>query len=112
MKLLIDENLSPHLVRLLCEHFPGSVHVEDCGLLSLDDLTIWSYAAANSFTILTRDSDFGELSILKGAPPKVIHLAIGNCTTKAVAEFLKSSLPILAEFAESPESTYLLLRRA
>lgn len=32
MKLLFDENLSPHLVEALSGEFPGSTHVRDVGL--------------------------------------------------------------------------------
>ena len=32
VKLLLDENLSPKLIRRLADVFPGSVHVHDCGL--------------------------------------------------------------------------------
>ena len=91
MKLLFDENLSPRLVIALVDLFPGSKHVEDCGLLSEPDDRVWHYARTNDFTIVTKDSDFASMSRLHGSPPKVIWLKVGNCTTSR-AEFLLTNL--------------------
>ena len=75
MKLLADENLPPRLVHDLADLFPNSVHVRDAGLGGTADATIWQYAKANGFAFLTKDKDFANLSIVMGAPPKVILLA-------------------------------------
>ena len=91
MKLLFDENLSPRLVPAISNLFPGSRHIEECGLLAATDGELWQYALTNGFTIVTKDSDFAEMSRLLGSPPKVIWLRIGNCTTKR-AEFVLVNL--------------------
>jgi len=39
-----------------------------------DDLTVWNYAKDNGFTIVTKDSDFHELSLVYGNPPKILCL--------------------------------------
>ena len=63
MKLLFDANLPPKLVGRLAELFPDSVHVFDTGLARYtSDETIWKYARANGFTIVTADSDFLDLA--------------------------------------------------
>ena len=80
MKLLFDENLSPKLPRLLAALFPGSAHPRDCGLKGAPDEDVWEYARINGFTIVSKDSDFYDLSLLRGSPPKVVWLGIGNCT--------------------------------
>jgi predicted nuclease of predicted toxin-antitoxin system len=36
------------------------------------------------FSILTKDTDFEKYSILRGAPPKVVWLRIGNASNKEV----------------------------
>ena len=51
MKLLIDENLSPVLVSLLSDLFPGSEHVDVVGLGGATDTRLWEYARAGGFTI-------------------------------------------------------------
>jgi len=78
LKLLLDANLSPRLIKRLGELFPGSAHVFDTGLVrSTSDRNIWEYAARGGFTIVTADSDFLELAESLGPPPKVVHLE--NC---------------------------------
>jgi predicted nuclease of predicted toxin-antitoxin system len=32
--------------------------------------------------LVTKDEDFHRLSVLRGAPPKVVWLRVGNCTTR------------------------------
>ena len=91
MKLLFDENISPRLVAALEDVYPGSAHVHDCGLGSADDLTVWRYAKDNGFTIISKDSDFQERSILLGAPPKVIWLRTPNCTSAEIERALREA---------------------
>jgi len=61
VKLLLDENLSPQLIEQLSDLYPGSAHVQQCGLGSTDDAAIWEYAKSNGFTIVSKDSDFEGL---------------------------------------------------
>jgi predicted nuclease of predicted toxin-antitoxin system len=70
MRLLFDHNLSPGLVQRLSDLFPQSQHVFLLGMDQADDRQIWEYAAQNQFTIVTRDSDYNDLSLLLGFPPK------------------------------------------
>lgn len=78
MKLLLDENLSRRIVPLLQADYPNSSQVSLLLLETCTDREIWEYAKANDFVIVTRDSDFHELSLLYGSPPKVIWLKTGN----------------------------------
>jgi predicted nuclease of predicted toxin-antitoxin system len=57
MKLLLDQNLSFRLVGSLADRFPGSTQVHLAGLTDASDRTIWDHAKANSFTLVTLDSD-------------------------------------------------------
>lgn len=38
--------------------------------------------------IVTRDSDFNDMAVLRGAPPQVIQLRITNCRNDHVARLL------------------------
>jgi predicted nuclease of predicted toxin-antitoxin system len=78
MKLLLDENLSRRLVPFLLNDYPDTTQVALLGMERASDREIWEYARANSFVIVTRDSDYYELSTLYGQPPKVIWLRTGN----------------------------------
>ena len=65
MKLLFDENLSPRLPTLLDDVFPQSAHVDRVGLGSAPDSSVWEYAKANGYLIVSKDSDFHESSLLE-----------------------------------------------
>ncbi|GAB3312436.1 DUF5615 family PIN-like protein [Hymenobacter humi] len=90
MKLLIDQNLSYRLVSQLQDLFPGTEQVKRLGLTDQRDTGIWEYARQNEFVILTQDEDFLDLSLLRGAPPKVILLRTGNLPTARVLELLQA----------------------
>jgi predicted nuclease of predicted toxin-antitoxin system len=109
VKLLLDENLSPHLVKLLSDLYPGSAHVHSCGMASATDAEIWEYAKANGFTIVSNDSDFEEKSILLGSPPKVILLRSGSCASRDVERLLRLALPSVSRFIVEDEETCMIL---
>src|SRR5688572_14932408 len=88
MKLLFDENLSPKVPRLLASLFPLSAHVRDCGLKGCSDEEIWEYARDNGFTLVSKDSDFHQRSLLYGPPPKLVWLRIGNCTREQLLDLI------------------------
>ncbi|MDX6191156.1 hypothetical protein SGQ83_17505 [Flavobacterium sp. Fl-318] len=48
--------------------------------------------------MLTLDDDFEKLSLLKGAPPKVIILKTFNKNTKEITELLISKKEIIKSF--------------
>jgi predicted nuclease of predicted toxin-antitoxin system len=57
----------------------------------------------HGFLLVTKDSDLGELAILRGAPPKVLWLRIGNCSTPAVEQLLRARARDVEEFAANPD---------
>ena len=109
MKLLFDENLPPRLAELLADIYPGSLHVHQCGLGARDDSAIWEYARENSLTIVSKDSDFQERSVLHGAPPKVIWLRTNNCASAHIEFLLRAAATIIARFIQQDEETCLAL---
>ncbi len=109
MKFLIDHNLSPRLVRHLKDRFPGCIHTEDMGFGRTADTDLWKYASDHGFSILTKDTDFEQLSILRGAPPKVVWLRIGNAPTRAVLELLDRHHADIVAFLQEEERTLLAL---
>lgn len=109
MKLLFDENLSPRLPLVLADLFPNSTHVHDCGLGSADDSVIWQYAKVNDFTIISKDSDFQDRSILHGYPPKFIWVRAENCSTREIENLLRAATPVIKDFIEHDQESYLVL---
>jgi len=89
VKLLFDENLSPKLVKRLADLYPGSDHVYELGIDRTSDEELRDYAGRENFIIVTKDSDFSDLCILLGFPPKVIWIRRGNCSTAIIESILR-----------------------
>ena len=109
MKLLFDQNLSHRLVEVLSQEFSGSVHVRTVGLEAASDQAVWEFARTGGYVILSKDSDFHQMSFLFGAPPKVVWIRKGNCSTDAIAEILRSRQHDLQSFLTYPEASFLIL---
>jgi len=73
------------------------------------DEAIWTHAREMGFLIVTKDEDFQRLSVWRGAPPKVVWIRLGNCTTSQVADLLRRSRELIAGFVEHDEATFLAL---
>jgi predicted nuclease of predicted toxin-antitoxin system len=107
MKLLFDQNLSPRLCDRLADLFPGSAHIDPLGLGTADDRIVWDYARKNEYTVVTKDSDFSEIIVLLGFPPKVIWIRRGNCSTRAIEQILRDSYGAILQL-EANEATGIL----
>jgi predicted nuclease of predicted toxin-antitoxin system len=78
-------------------------------LVRASDLSIWHIAKERACILVTKDEDFHRLSVLRGAPPKVIWLRLGNCTTEEVATVLRRRVTDIRHFAEQDEAAVLEL---
>ena len=109
MKLLLDENLSDRIINKIIDLYPDSAHVKTLALINTDDALIWEYAKANSFVIVSKDSDFHQRSLLYGHPPKFIYLRIGNSPTSRIVDILRDNFEIITEFVDSESESILVL---
>lgn len=109
MRLLLDEQLSPRLTQLLADLFPLSVHVLEILGGGASDQAVWHAASEHGCLLVTKDEDFHRLSVIRGAPPKVVWIRLGNCTTEGVASLLRLHYPQIERFAEHEEATFLAI---
>ncbi len=109
MKLLLDQHLSPRLVRRLGDAYPDSAHVSDLGLDRADDNDIWNHAREHGFTIVSKDVDFNDLGVVRGFPPKVIWIRRGNCTTDQIEGILRQHSDAIRSMEESDKIGILML---
>lgn len=107
--LLFDENLAARLVAELAVQYPGCTHVGDQGLASGSDRAIWQHARDHGLIIVSKDEDFQRLSVLYGAPPKVIWIRLGNCSTADVVRLLSERSNEIGRFAADEEAAFLAL---
>ena len=109
MKLLLDANLSRRLLARLAEIFPESRHVDQVMLPWRTDQAVWDYAAYHGLTIVSKDNDFRQLSFLKGPPPKVVWLSVGNAGTDVICDLLERNLDQILAFIEDPDQGLLVI---
>jgi len=101
VKLLLDQNLSRRLLAELETLFPDSTQVALCGLDTAADAVLWDFARQHGFAIVTKDSDFLELALMRGFPPKVVLLNLGNVSNRRVREVLLGQAAAIQEFLQS-----------
>lgn len=103
MKLLFDQNISYRICKKINTIYSEVLHVSECGLLNEDDLVIWDYARKHSYTIVTFDADFFEISLILGHPPKIIWIRSGNLTTESISTLLLSKQDVIFTFLNQPD---------
>lgn len=109
MKLLFDQNLSPKLVASLADLFPHSNHVYFLGLGQAEDVAIWQHAHDQGYTLVTKDADYESIAVVRGAPPKVIWIRLGNCTTSQIEALLRDRYSEILAFMSNPNLSTLVL---
>jgi predicted nuclease of predicted toxin-antitoxin system len=109
VKLLFDQNLSPRLVGLLADVFPGSLHVRQVGLERADDESIWSLARDRGFAIVTKNSGFQERSQLAGSAPRIVWIRRGNCSTHDIEALLRQHSLHISALESDADTRFLVL---
>lgn len=101
MKLLLDQNLSRRLLPALAPYFPGSSQAALLGLDQASDIEVWRVARDGGFAIITKDADFVEMVLIKGWPPKVVRLDLGNVSNDVILACLLKHRTAIAEFLDA-----------
>jgi len=104
MKLLYDNNLSHKLVARLNDIYPDSTHVMMESLDESEDQAIWVFAKEKNYTIVTKDADYNEMSVIKGFPPKIIWLTIGNCKIQDIERIIRNKTIVINNFYHNDNS--------
>ena len=98
MRLLFDQNISFRIIKKTESFLPHANQVRLLGLENCKDIEIWEYARSNCYTIVTFDTDFYDISLIKGTPPKIIWLRMGNTSTESIVDCLKANYELIIEF--------------
>lgn len=71
------------------------------------DVDVWRFAYNHGYTIVTKDSDFNDLVIYRGVPPKVIWIKVGNCRVVEIANILRNNEKNIKAFLDEETSAIL-----
>ncbi|MGA0560643.1 DUF5615 family PIN-like protein [Larkinella sp. VNQ87] len=102
LRFLVDTQLPPILAAFLCRKGFDAIHTTffSEGYL-LEDEQISQIAIEHNRIIITKDNDFSMHYFLKGAPPKVLHLAVGNIRNRDLIDWLDTVLIAIVSSFES-----------
>lgn len=109
MKLLFDHNISHKLVARVVDVFPESTQTRLLNLGRTTDSQLWLIAKTHGFIFVTKDKDVAELAVLRGAPPKIIWLRMGNCKTAFIERVLRANFAAIQELVRDSERVVLEL---
>lgn len=84
--------------------------MKDFDLVRAPDADVWSFAQENGFTVVSKDADFVNLALLRGQPPKLIYIRVGNCATERIGQLLLDSNAAILEFVNDPIEAVLTLQ--
>lgn len=103
MRLLFDQNISYRITKKLNSYFTHCYHVSECGLSDHEDTEIWQYAKDNNYAIVTFDSDYYDISLINGHPPKVIWIRTGNLSTNEIVQLMIENKETISAFLDSED---------
>jgi predicted nuclease of predicted toxin-antitoxin system len=109
IKFFVDTQLPPLLAKFLAEKDFDAIHTTDFpeGHL-LQDTEIVKIAISEQRIIITKDSDFLDNYLLKGAPPKILLLKLGNISNRELLEVIDLYLQQLINQFESQSELIML----
>lgn len=101
-RFIIDTQLPPRLARFLRDKSFVAYHTTNFpnGHL-LNDEEIIKIAIRENRIIITKDSDFLDNFLLKGAPPKVLLLQFGNISNQNLIDYFEVEIANIVQFFEN-----------
>jgi predicted nuclease of predicted toxin-antitoxin system len=105
VKLWIDAQLSPALVRWIREHFKGieALAVRELGLRDAEDAGIFAAARQANAVVMSKDSDFVDLVNRLGPPPQVLWIRCGNTSNVQMRAILSRTLLAAVDLLQQGE---------
>ena len=102
MRVLLDQNLSPKLIRKLADVLPGLESVYDHGLIDSPDPFIFDWARRSGVSaIISADRDFVRLAEHFGPPSKVIRIDRCDFPSRMLEQLIRREGLRIHEFLES-----------
>jgi len=112
IRFLIDTQLPPSLAEFFRRRGLNATHVIDYPLRAFtSDKEIINISTEEKRIVISKDMDFFDHYILKGFPPSVLLLQLGNIKNLDLFHFLDYNFDgIIKLFTDNPQSLVLLNR--
>ncbi|GHV30024.1 hypothetical protein FACS1894177_01910 [Bacteroidia bacterium] len=111
LRFIVDTQLPPSLAEFFKRRGFDAIHVVDYPQGALTpDKEIIAIATEENRIIITKDSDFRDYYFLKGYPPAVLLLQLGNLKNSELFALLNNHLiQIIALFED--KTTFLMVQK-
>jgi predicted nuclease of predicted toxin-antitoxin system len=107
--ILLDQNLSPRLVRMLDDVLSGLESVYDHNLVGTSDPVLFDWARHSAVeAIITADRDLVRIVERLGPPPKIIRIDRCDFPSRVVARLLRREAVRIHDFLQSPRGVLQL----
>lgn len=105
MIIWLDAQLSPKLAFWIKQTFKiDCIHVRDLKLLTAKDEAIFHAAKKVKAIVASKDRDFKDLVLIKGAPPQVLWISCGNTSNARLQKILQKMFPEIIKLFKAGES--------
>lgn len=109
MRILLDQNLSPKLIRKPADVFPGLETVYDHDLIDSSDPFIFDWARRTEISaVVSADRDFVRLAERFGPPPKVIRIERCDFPSRVIEQLLRRETIRIHDFLKSDRAVLQL----
>lgn len=71
---------------------------------------MWAFAREHGYIIVSKDSDFYDRACLEQKPPKVIWIALGNCSTAEIERRLRLLVEQVEAFVADEQAFVLEIK--
>lgn len=89
MNFFIDAQLPPALAHRITSQGHHAAHVFELGLQAADDGPIWEHARNENSVAVSKDEDFVDRWLLSDKPVALVWIRKGNCSNRALLEWLE-----------------------
>ena len=103
MNFLVDAQLPPALAHWIVSQGHQATHVFDIGLETSDDPVIWECARRENTAIISKDEDFVDHWLLSAEPVQLVWIRKGNCSNRALLDWLGPLWPDAVKRLEQGE---------
>jgi predicted nuclease of predicted toxin-antitoxin system len=109
VRILLDQNLSPKLIRKLVDVLPGLESVYEHDLIGASDLFIFEWARRSAFSaVVSADRDFVLLAERLGTPPKIIRIDRCEYSSAVLEQLLRRESIRIQAFLGSDRAVLIL----
>ena len=102
MKFLVDAHLPMRLKKWLIDRGHEAIHTRDLPRKNLsEDFEIVDVAVREQCIVISKDSDFFNLFVLKGVPPKLLMITTGNIVNSDLLQLFEQNFTQLELLLET-----------